>query len=234
MPDHIDADQFMEQLNQNPELLAQVKARLLTEEILQLTEKTDQLKHSISQGQQNLSNRLSNLEKPLEDPAAAGNHPSRPAQPRVSEIPSTFQYPKEIMCCTVIHRRDQETAPFLNDMIKQALQTGSITKLEAEQIRETEAIAVGSPKGRDDFYLVADAAMELGPTDIKRVKEHAEIMMKITPKGVVTLITGNKISNDDRMLAEHNNVLVSVRIRTEEPGQGRRKRQGKTANKPTG
>ena len=218
------AHDLIDALDAEPELTDELRRRILTDELLALPEKVDQLASTVGQlastvadGFVAVNTRLESLEGRLNtlDGRVANITGSDYERRATRRVPSLLSRYLRLSRIQALHSPLQETAPFLVEMINNALTAHDITDSEANDLEEADIIVSANNAAGDSTYLVAEVSITIHDHDVDRARERADILAKVAVAEVRAAVIGTDISEANRERAESSNVGVLMFERLE-------------------
>ena len=218
------AEEFMQSLDQHPEIEQELRRRLLTQELLDLPNTVGKLATAISEMREIFDRRLTSLESQQSENTEqlnsiqqtlntldgrvaniTGSDYERRATRRVSSLLSRYLRLSRIQA---LHSPLQETAPFLVGMINNALTAHDITNSEADDLEQADIIVSANNAAGDRTYLVAEASVTIDDTDIDRAHRRAQILQSFAGRPVIPAVIGATASDANRQRATDANVHI--------------------------
>ena len=223
-----DANEFMRQLDQDPELLEQVRARILTRELLQLpetvarlseridrqaetvdqlTRRLDQLTERVDQlvaAQQETNRRLDSLTGSVQRiEGTLGNLTGTAYENRASRIaPRLLARYLRLWRTQVLQAPNANTGGRLDNMVNGGVIDGTISDQQAQELERADIIVMAKDNEEQTAYVVIEASITVDDTDIDRAHERALIMGRLTSMAVRAAVVGQDISPANRQRAE--------------------------------
>ena len=212
-----DAHAFMRQLDQDPELLEQVRARILTRELLQLPETVAQL----ARLQQETAERLASFQQETAEQFARTNERLDTLTGSVQRIEGTLGNltgsayenraariaPRLIARYLRMQRAQVLQAPntshsaHLDNMVNESVINGAITDQQAQELERADIIVMARDNQDQTVYVVIEASVTVDDTDIDRAHERALIMGRLAGMAAHAAVIGQDISPSNRQRA---------------------------------
>ena len=218
------AEEFMRSLDQHPEIEQELRRRLLTQELLDLPNTVGKLATAISEMREIFDRRLTSLESQQSENTeqltsiqqtlntldgrvanVTGSDYERRATRRVPSLLSRYLRLSRIQA---LHSPLQETAPFLVEMINNALTAQHITDHEADDLEQADIIVSANNADGDRTYLVAEASVTTDDTDIDRAHRRAGILQSFAGRRVIPAAIGATASDANRQRPTDANVHI--------------------------
>ena len=218
----------MRQLDQDPELLEQVRARILTRELLQLPEtvahlasfqqQTAEQLDAMQKAQQQANDRLEALQESQQHTneqisvlansvqrieGALGNLTGSAYENRAAHIaPRLLARYLRMRRTQVLQAPNANTRAHLDDMVNESVIEGTISDQQAQKLERAGIIVMANDNENQTVYVVIEASATVDDTDIDRAHERALIMGRLTSMAVRAAVIGQDISPSNRQRAD--------------------------------
>ena len=220
-----EADAFMRQLDQDPELLERVRARILTRELLQLPEtvarlasiqqetaerlasfqqQTTEQINALQEAQQHTNQRLDTLTGSVQRiEGTLGNLTGSAYENRAARIaPRLLARYLRLRRSQVLQAPNANTRAHLDDMVNESVIDGAISDHQAQELERADIIVTAKDSEDQTVYVVIEASVTIDDTDIDRAHERALIMGRLTDTAVRAAVIGQNISPSNRQRAD--------------------------------
>ena len=99
------------------------------------------------------------------------------------------------------------------DLMGTAQDRGDIAGQEHEEVNEADFILTGrNPADQSTVYIVVEASVTAGDSDIHRAADRAEILRRVTGETIIAAVVCDNFDGDRQRLAQQRNVtLVTIR-----------------------
>ena len=217
-------EEFMRSLDQHPEIEQELRRRLLTQELIDLPNTVSTLAIAISEMREIFDRRLASLESQQSENTEQLNSIQRTLNTldgRIANItgsdyqrratrrmPSLLSRHLRLSRIQALHSPLQKTAPYLDEMINNALTTHQITDSEADDLEQADIIVLANNAAGDRTYLVAEASVTIDDADIDRAHRRAGILQNFTRRPVISAVIGTTASDANRQRATDANVHI--------------------------
>jgi hypothetical protein len=221
---------FIRQLDQDPELLEQVRARILTRELLHLPETVAQLARfqqetaqqieALQHAQQQTNERLDGFQQQTNERldtltgsvqriegtlgnligSAYENHAARRA-PRLIARYLRMQRAQVLQAPNVGYNAH------LDNMVNESVINGAITDQQAQELERADIIVMAKYNQDQTVYVAIEASVTVDDTDIDRAHERAQIMGRLAGMSAHAAVIGQDISPPNRQRAAELGVI---------------------------
>ena len=232
------AAEFLRSLDDNPEVKEEIRQRLLTQELLDLPNTVAQMAASVSEMRDVFDQRVTALEERFDGFQAqqsenteqlnsirqtldrldgkvgsldgrvsniTGSDYERKATRRTPNLLSRYLHLGQIQ---VIHSPLQETAPYLVQVVNDAMEADTITAEQADDLDQADIIVLAKDPDNKPTHLVAEASVTIDETDIDRAYQRARMLQRITESPAIAAVIGTAISDANRQRAADTNVVI--------------------------
>lgn len=195
-----DANEFIRQLDQDPELLEKVRTRILTRELLELPETVAQLAAAQQETNRQLD-RLTGSVQRIE--GTLGNLTGTAYKNRAGRlIPRLLARYLRLQQTQALQTPNSDTRPYLDDLVNHAVTSRTITDQQAQELERTDIVAMAKDSEDRTVFVIVEASITIGDSDIDRAHERALIMGRLTSSIVHAAVIGQDISPANRQRAD--------------------------------
>ena len=217
-------------LRENPDWAEAVRSVLLTQELLSLPGRFNELVELTRENNELVNRRLERLEEgqqrlerdvgtlKADVGALKGSDTERRARENILNIANDEL---DLSRGSILLARGRDTAPRLLDFIEAAEAQGLITEGQADHVLLADII-IRARRGEDRQYVhgVFEVSSTIGQNDIRRVRERADAVAAATGEEAIAAVIGGTIQPPQRAQAQEMDVRVLIPAMSSPPETG--------------
>ena len=212
------AHELIDALDAEPELADELRRRILTDELLALPQKVDQLAGTVDQlastvaeGFAAVNTRLDSVEGRIgRVEGQVGNLLGGDYQGQVVREAALLAPYLNVHNAVVIHTADTSTSFSILELVQHSIRGNVISHEEGLNLHRADVVIQGVSTEGTEVFVVGEVSITIDDHDVDRASERARILATITGSEVQSVVIGTTISAANRERARIGNVEVMM------------------------